>query len=502
MRNIKIWKMTVGIIAMLSAASLCGQQPLLTGDAQIDSAAPATRYGASATLNVSGKNSALMEFNLSDMLPSGTTAAQVLKARLIVFPDAVSKGGTVNLYQVTSSWNESSVTYATRPRIASTPVTSNAITVANSFHDFTVTGLVQSWVRTPASNFGVELQASGSTNITLDSKENASTSHPAILEIVLSGPAGPAGLTGATGAKGAPGAIGPAGPKGATGAQGPAGGLTLPYTAQGAGNGSPALTIVNNGVTAGVGTPDGIAGYGGLGTNNGTGGTGIYGMGGMSATAGGDGGEFEGGSIGGTTAGSGGTGVVANGGSPGGIGIIARTNPNSPSYAGVFYGDVYTTGSVFGSNAVVEIDHPIDPENKYLIQSSVVSSDMKSVTDGVVVTDGTGAAVVTLPDWFEAGNRDFRYQLTAVGQFSQVIVSSEIANNKFTIRTDKGNVKVCWQVTGIRQDAWANAHRLPNEVEKSDPEKGHYIHPELFGHAGEPSIGEIGHPRPARPAQQ
>lgn len=499
MRNIKIWKMTVGIIALLSAASAYGQQLPLKGDAQINSAAPATRYGASATLNVSKKNSALMEFNLSDVLPSGTTAAQVLRARLIVFPGEVSTGGTVNLYEVTSSWNESSVTYATRPRIASTPVTSNAITAANSFHDFAVTGLVQSWVRTPASNFGIELQASGSTNITLDSKENAATSHPAILEIVLSGPAGPAGPTGATGAKGAPGAIGPAGPKGATGAQGPAGGLTLPYTAQGANNSSPALAIVNNGVTVGVGTPDGIAGYGGLGTNSGTGGSGIYGMGGMGAAAGGDGGEFEGG---GATAGSGGTGVVANGGSPGGIGIIARTNPNSPSYAGVFYGDVYATGSVFGSNAVVEIDHPIDPENKYLIQSSVVSSDMKSVTDGVVVTDGTGAAVVTLPDWFEAGNRDFRYQLTAVGQFSQVIVSNEIANNKFTIRTDKGNVKVCWQVTGIRQDAWANAHRLLNEVEKSDPEKGHYIHPELFGHAGEPSIGEIEHPRPATPAQQ
>ena len=27
-------------------------------------------------------------------------------------------------------------------------------------------------------------------------------------------------------------------------------------------------------------------------------------------------------------------------------------------------------------------------------------------------------------------------------------------------------------------------HRIPNEVEKGDKEKGYYLHPELFGHTG------------------
>ena len=35
--------------------------------------------------------------------------------------------------------------------------------------------------------------------------------------------------------------------------------------------------------------------------------------------------------------------------------------------------------------------------------------------------DGQGRAVVQMPDWFEALNRDFRYQLTAIGQFAQEI---------------------------------------------------------------------------------
>jgi len=77
---------------------------------------------------------------------------------------------------------------------------------------------------------------------------------------------------------------------------------------------------------------------------------------------------------------------------------------------------------------------------------------------------------VQLPDWFEALNRDFRYQLTVIGQFAQAIVASEINDHQFSIRTDKPNVKVSWQVTGIRQDAFANANRIPVEVEKAAAE--------------------------------
>jgi len=49
-------------------------------------------------------------------------------------------------------------------------------------------------------------------------------------------------------------------------------------------------------------------------------------------------------------------------------------------------------------------------------------------------------------------------------------------------------VEVSWQVTGIRQDAWANANRIPVEQMKPDKERGLYLHPELFGESGEKSI--------------
>jgi len=85
-----------------------------------------------------------------------------------------------------------------------------------------------------------------------------------------------------------------------------------------------------------------------------------------------------------------------------------------------------------------------------------------------------GNATIELPDYFAALNRDFRYQLTVIGEFAQAIVAKEIHNNRFTIRTNKPRVKVSWQVTGIRQDAYPNAHRIQIEEDKPAEERGHY----------------------------
>jgi hypothetical protein len=197
---------------------------------------------------------------------------------------------------------------------------------------------------------------------------------------------------------------------------------------------------------------------------------------------GGDGVDTFGGPSGGT--GTAGNGISAYPGSPG------AGNGLSYGLAGLFAGDVYVSGNLAKAGGSFVIDHPTDAANKYLYHSFVESPDMKNVYDGNVVTDAAGAATVTLPEWFEALNRDFRYQLTSIGQQAQAWVASKILNNSFTIKTDKPNVEVSWQVTGIRQDAWANAHRIPLEVEKAPGDQGRYLHPELFGHAGEPAIGD------------
>ena len=143
-------------------------------------------------------------------------------------------------------------------------------------------------------------------------------------------------------------------------------------------------------------------------------------------------------------------------------------------------GNVTVTGNLSKGGGSFKIDHPLDPENKYLSHSFVESPDMMNVYNGNVKTDKRGIAVVTLPDYFEALNRDFRYQLTVVGQFAQAIVWRKIQNNHFVIKTDKPRVEVSWQVTGIRHDAYAETHRILVEEDKPAAERGSYLHPEVF----------------------
>jgi hypothetical protein len=176
--------------------------------------------------------------------------------------------------------------------------------------------------------------------------------------------------------------------------------------------------------------------------------------------------------------------ILASGGSGGdGIDAIAGSE-----YAGIFVGDVFVDGSIAKLSGSFKIDHPLDPANKYLYHSFVESPDMMNIYNGNVVTDANGDAVVPLPEWFETLNRDFRYQLTVIGQFAQAMVTTEVANHEFGIKTDKPGVKVSWQVTGIRQDPWANAHRIPVEEEKDARERGYYLRPELYGAPEEASI--------------
>ncbi|MCS5730443.1 hypothetical protein N1031_11790 [Herbiconiux moechotypicola] len=147
---------------------------------------------------------------------------------------------------------------------------------------------------------------------------------------------------------------------------------------------------------------------------------------------------------------------------------------NSPDgYAIYAAGRMHVNGTLSKSAGSFKIDHPQDPQNKWLSHSFVESPDMMNVYNGNVTTDAKGKATVTLPGYFEALNRDFRYQLTVLGAvFAQAIVSREIAKGSFEISTDKPGVKVSWQVTGIRQDSYATANPIVVEQDKTAAEKG------------------------------
>jgi hypothetical protein len=146
-----------------------------------------------------------------------------------------------------------------------------------------------------------------------------------------------------------------------------------------------------------------------------------------------------------------------------------------------------TTGKVVvnGDFTVVGVkaftmDHPLDPENKILMHAAVESNEVINSYSGNITTDASGKATVNLPDYFGAINKDFRYQLTVVGTFAQAIISKEIVNNQFEVATSIPNVKVSWEVKGVRNDAHMKKFPFVAQQEKSTLQKGKYWDPSVY----------------------
>jgi len=162
-------------------------------------------------------------------------------------------------------------------------------------------------------------------------------------------------------------------------------------------------------------------------------------------------------------------------------GVYGQAAGATTNWAGYFNGNVNIVGSLAKGSGTFKIDHPLDPEHKYLFHSFVESPDMMNIYNGNITTDGNGFATVKMPDYFNALNKDFRYQLTVIGTFAQAIVKEELSGNAFVIQTNVPNVKVSWQVTGVRQDKYADAHRVEVEVQKEPENQGRYIHAKEWG---------------------
>jgi hypothetical protein len=174
-------------------------------------------------------------------------------------------------------------------------------------------------------------------------------------------------------------------------------------------------------------------------------------------------------------------GVGVRGISTFGAGVYGRCSNPSTSHAQLVGG--YFDGGIriVNGNKPFTIDHPLDPQNKYLSHNAVESPEMKNVYDGDVQLDEDGAAWVELPEWFEALNGDFRYQLTAVGGSAPNLhVAEEVSENRFKIAGGEEGMKVCWQLTGSRKDPWAAANPFVVEEDKPEEDRGRYLDPSLY----------------------
>jgi hypothetical protein len=182
---------------------------------------------------------------------------------------------------------------------------------------------------------------------------------------------------------------------------------------------------------------------------------------------------------------SAGQGIGIGGYAPNGFGVFGFSPYNWAAWldgAVTVTKDLHVNGTLYASAKNFRIDDPLDPAHRYLQHASVESNELSNVYSGNATTTGKGFATVTLPSWFQALNRDFRYQLTIVGARGwRARVVKEIAHDRFTIQTDLPRVKVSWQVTGVRHDPYANAHPLRVVVPKTGADAGKYAHPQLYG---------------------
>ncbi|NQX99504.1 MAG: hypothetical protein HRT73_16745, partial [Flavobacteriales bacterium] len=170
-----------------------------------------------------------------------------------------------------------------------------------------------------------------------------------------------------------------------------------------------------------------------------------------------------------------------------GIGYIGVWGDVNPANA---YG-VYANGDIGAAGVKsFSIDHPKDPENKYLRHFSIESNEVLNMYRGNIAFDLNGEATVTLPHYFEDININFSYHLTPVGGYASLYIKEKISNGKFVIAGGIIGLEVSWTVYAERNDPYLQKYpeRRTVEPEKESWNKGKYLRPDLYNQSNAKKI--------------
>lgn len=182
-----------------------------------------------------------------------------------------------------------------------------------------------------------------------------------------------------------------------------------------------------------------------------------------------------------------------------GYGVYGTSVGPGVNWAAYFQGNVHVMGTLTKAAGAFKIDHPSDPQNKYLSHSFVESPEMLNVYSGIVRLDEQGHATVQLPAYFQDLNESFRYQLTPVGAAMRDLhIAVEVSGNTFEIGGGVAGGKVSWQVSGVRHDAAAKRHPIIVEEDKAPDHRGKFLDPEAYGQTPAQGI----HPPPSVTSQR
>jgi hypothetical protein len=161
-------------------------------DAYTDTAKPTTNFGTASTLGVTNTAGSIqtsyIQFDLSS-IPAGYTGANLAKATLKLYVNALTTAGNFNVDFVNGSWSENKITANMAPALGGTIVASVPLTNANkqSYINVDVTSALAAWLNGSQANNGIALVANSQLSASFDSNENTAQSHPAELDVVFNG---------------------------------------------------------------------------------------------------------------------------------------------------------------------------------------------------------------------------------------------------------------------------------------------------------------------------
>ena len=180
----------LSFIVLLAMSSTSFAQAALSDDAD-------TQNGHAPNLTLNGGSNVYLKFKLTTTLPTNTPGSSVSRATIKLYLGAVKSPGIVDVFQLISHWSEQTIA-STAPILgnqlqAGIPLQSDQ---EGQFLVIDITPAVQQWLGTDGlggggvPNFGVALVARNGASLSIDSKENAQTSHEPQLNILLERGAG------------------------------------------------------------------------------------------------------------------------------------------------------------------------------------------------------------------------------------------------------------------------------------------------------------------------
>jgi len=181
------------------------------------------------------------------------------------------------------------------------------------------------------------------------------------------------------------------------------------------------------------------------------------------------------------------TGQYNGGGNFDAVGVYGRSTPSLNYGYGVLgegnWYAVYANGDMGASGLKpFMIDHPADPENKFLRHFSIESDEVLNVYRGTVVLDNNGIAKVKMPEYVELINKGFSYTLTPIGSYAELYISKELSGGSFEIAGGNQGQKVSYVVYGVRNDPYIqkNPEKTEVVVQKNPHQIGKYLQPNLY----------------------